>query len=68
MLAPLSEVKVQCVTLSVLPIFEKATVEEILIAGRLIRGGGQKGGGMGEVRRRRRLLEATVATSEIRGN
>lgn len=42
---PLSEVKVQGVTLSVLPIFEKATVEEILIAGRLIRGvGGRREG------------------------
>ena len=44
-LAPLREGKVQGVTLSVLTFWEKATVEEIPIAGRLIRGGGQKEGG-----------------------
>lgn len=64
-----SEVKVKGVTLRWTACFAKRPRwRKSQFWATYTREGWQQGGGTGEVRRRRGLLEATVATSEIRGN
>lgn len=64
-----SEVKVKGVTLRWTACFAKRPRwRKSQFWATYTREGWQQGGGMGKVRRLRGLLEATVATSEIRGN